>query len=214
MAKIKVSIVEDDLNYQSWILKTLEKSEDINCISIHSDGEHVLTGLPSPNPDIVLMDLTLENSKYNGIECILRLRIRNPKLKFLVLSAHSNESKIFNALRAGAGAYIHKEETNSKQLIKSILNFHQGEAPMSPGIAKRIIKNLQHSPEDLMLLQTLSNKEKEVLERLSKGKLYKEVAYELGIKEGTVKSHTHNIYQKLQVFNAVEAILKYLNIKN
>ena len=80
---------------------------------------------------------------------------------------------------------------------------------MSPGIAKRVIKNLQQQPEDLSRLQKLTTQEKMVLDLISKGLYYKEVGDQLGIKEGTVKVHAHNIYQKLQVNNSVEAVRKY-----
>ena len=209
MDKIKISIVEDEPEFQQWIVQALAETQDIQCISIHSDGEEAMAGIPYHKPDIILMDLTLENSKFNGFDCIIRLSINWPDLKFLVLSAHSDESRIFEAIRVGAGAYIHKEEITKEHLIESIYEFYKGGAPMSPGIAKCVIKNLQQPKEDLVRLQTLTPREKGVLEHLSKGKLYKEVADMLKIKEGTIKQHAYNIYQKLQVNNCAEAIRKY-----
>ena len=213
MNQLKISLVEDDPSFQNWIVNSLQEEDQIDCVSTHSDGEEALAEIPYHQPDIILMDLTLENSKYDGIECILRLRVNWPNFKFLVLSAHDDEYRIFEALRVGAGAYLYKEEIDSQSLIASILEFHRGGAPMTPGIAKRIIKNLQQPTEDLQRLQSLTPREKGVLELLSRGKLYKEVADTLKIKEGTVKQHAHNIYQKLQVFNAVEAMLKYFNLR-
>lgn len=213
MEQLKVSIVEDDLNYQKWILEALKASSFIECVSKHSLGEEALAEIPYYRPDLVLMDLSLEKSKYDGIECILRLRVNWPNLKFIILSAHDDEYRIFEALRVGAGAYLYKEEVDPDSLIVAIKEFHDGGAPMSPGIAKRIIKNLQQPMADLRRLQTLTSREKSVLELLSRGKLYKEVANVLGIREGTVKQHAHNIYKKLQVFNAVEAMLKYFNLR-
>ncbi len=213
MEKLKISIVEDDPEFQKWILEALEESPYLECVSKHLEGEEALAEIPFFKPDIVLMDLTLEKSKYSGIECILRLRINWPGLKFLVLSAHDDEYRIFEALRVGAGAYIHKEEVDQESLISAILEFYEGGAPMSPGIAKRVIKNLQQDTDDLQRLQKLTPREINVLEQLSRGKLYKEVADQLDIKEGTVKQHAHKIYKKLQVFNGVEAVLKYFNLR-
>lgn len=213
MNTLKVSIVEDNPDFQKWILETLEKTTDIVCVSKHSNGEEALAEIPYYKPDMVLMDLELEGSKYNGIECILRLRMNWPELKFLVLSAHADEHRIFEALRVGAGAYMHKEETDQDSLIASIQEFNEGGAPMSPGIAKQVIKNLQQTRDNLRLLDSLTQREKAVLEQLSRGYLYKEVADNLEIKIGTVKQHTHSIYKKLQVYNCVEAVRLYFNLK-
>jgi len=143
-----------------------------------------------------------------------------PDIKFLVLSAHSDEQRIFEALRVGAGAYIHKGEVNQESLIEAIHELYHGGAPMSRGIARCVIKNLQQPreklrelQEDRQRLEQLTGREKSVLELLSKGKLYKEVADEFKISENTIKRHAHNIYKKLQVNNCAEAIRKYFGLR-
>lgn|GEM_PF-430619 len=212
MNKITISVVEDNLDFQQWILNTLEKSKSLDCLSHHSKGEEALKSIAKLQPDIVLMDLELENSKYSGTECILLLRLLLPNTKFIVLSAHADEGNIFTALRMGAGAYLHKEEVDDKKLVAAIKEFYAGGAAMSPGIAKRIITYHQQSTEEIQQLKSLSTREMDVLTQISRGFLYKEVADQLNIKEGTVKHHAHNIYNKLQVNNSIEALLKYYNL--
>ena len=207
---IKVSIIEDDLEFQEWILEELNNAPTIKCVSRHLSGDEALTQIPQLQPDIVIVDLTLKKSKIDGIECMFRLKLVLPKIKFLVISAHSDEGKIFEALRVGAGAYLQKEDI-PRQLTELIFEFHKGGAPMSPGIAQRIIKSFHQPANELVLLKELTFREKEILDHLSNGYLYKEIADNLDIKEGTVKQHAHNIYQKLQVNNRTEAIRKYLN---
>ena len=210
MEKIKVSIVEDDLEFQDWILEELKANPEIICTGMYTTGEEALTQIPVLAPDIVIMDLTLKKAKIDGIECMLRLKLVAPEIQFLVISANSDEGKVFEALRVGAGAYLHKEDI-PRNLADLIVEYYNGGAPMSPGIAQRVIQSFHKPASDLVLLKELSNREKEILEQLSKGYLYKEIADHLQIKEGTVKQHTHHIYTKLQVNNRTEAIRKYLS---
>ena len=208
--KIKVCIVEDDLEFQSWILEEINDADYIECLSTYDIAEDALAEIPQLKPDIVIMDLGLEKSDMGGIACMLRLKLVVPEQKFLVITSNSDESVLFEALRVGAGAYIQKGDI-PKQLIDLLEDFHTGGAPMSPGIARRVIENFHRSAEDLERLKTLSPRENETLALLSKGFLYKEVADKLTIAEGTVKQHAHKIYKKLQVNNAIEAVRKYLN---
>ncbi|MEM9885274.1 MAG: response regulator transcription factor [Bacteroidota bacterium] len=207
---IVISIVEDELDFQEWIQEEIEEVEDIVCSGIFDKGEEALKEIPVINPDIVIMDLSLKKSKMDGIECMLRLNIVMPEIKFLVISSNDDESIIFEALKVGAGAYIDKGEITEK-LIKIIYEFHKGGAPMSPGIARRVIQRFHKDKEDLEKLNKLTERQNKILSSLSEGFLLKEIADQLGIAEGTVKQHTHTIYKKLQVNNRTEAIRKYLN---
>ena len=208
MNAIKLSLVEDETEFQEWLLEEINESPDLHCISQHYDGIEALQMIPRVQPDIVLMDLSLKNSRIDGLECILRLKSGMPQLKILVISAHIDEQRIFKALSYGAGAYIHKAQIHRK-LPALIREFYAGGAPMSPGIAQKIIKAFRKTKEQLKKIERLSPKEREVLELLAQGKLYKEVADEMNISINTMKRHAHNIYQKLQVNNLTEALRIY-----
>jgi len=213
---IRVAIVEDDPEFREWLESELEAPE-FECVGSFEVAEAALAQIPQINPDIVIMDLGLEHSDIGGIECMLRLKLVCPNQKFLVMTSHGDDERVFEALKTGAGAYILKNDIPRK-LIDVLGEFHRGGAPMSAEIAQKVIASFFKPAADLISLQQLSPREKEVLNLLSKGYLYKEIADMLPnenapdkkIAEGTVKIHAHKIYQKLQVNNRTEAINKYL----
>lgn len=207
---INISIVEDNQNYREWIEEEINSSPNMTCISSHSTAEDALTTIRELQPDLVIMDLHLEGSKIGGIECMLTIKLEYPNIQFLVISSLASEEMIFNALKVGAGAYLQKRHL-PKKLVELILDFMGGNPPMSPGIAQRVIKAFQFTTDDLALFQDLTARESEVLSFISKGLLNKEIADQLGITEGVIKQHTTKIYNKLQVYNRVEAVLKYHN---
>lgn len=215
---IRISIVEDDLEFQEWLLAELSEAPHFQCISRYDLAENALANIPLEKPDIVIMDLGLDKSDIGGIECMLRLKLVSPDLKFLVITAHAGDDKVFEALKVGAGAYILKSDI-SKKLIQVLDEFYAGGAPMSAEIAQKVITSFHKPLNDIIQVQQLSPKETKILDLLSKGYLYKEIADMLpnendptkNISEGTVKIHAHNIYRKLQVNNRTEAIRKYLN---
>lgn len=218
MKPIRISIVEDDPEFQEWLLAELGDAPQFECVSRYDVAEQALANIPNEKPDIVIMDLGLDKSDIDGIECMLRLKLVSPELKFLVITGQPDDDKVFEALKVGAGAYIQKGEIPRK-LIDLLEEFYRGGAPMSEGIARKVIASFYRKPTDSVLVQQLSPKEMQILELLSKGYLYKEISTMIPndndpgktIAEGTVKIHAHNIYKKLQVNNRTEAINKYLN---
>lgn len=218
MNTIKVCIVEDDPEFQEWLLEELSEAEHISCLGVFSVAEDAMAKIPALQPDIVLMDLGLEKSAIGGIECMLRLKMVAPEMKFMVVSSFGDDEKVFEALKVGAGAYILKGDI-SRTLIDMIGDFSKGGAPMSAEIARKVISSFHRNATDLALLHQLTPRENEILVLLSKGYMYKEIAGMLHnendpsktISEGTVKIHAYNVYQKLQVNSRLEAIKKYLN---
>lgn len=214
---IRVVIVEDDPEFREWLEMELE-DPGFECIGSFDVAENALAQVPQLKPDIVIMDLGLEHSDIGGIECMLRIKLVSPAQKFLVMTSHGDDERVFEALKVGAGAYILKNDI-PKKLIHVIDEFHKGGAPMSAEIAQKVISSFHKPTNDLVSLQQLTPREKEILDLLSKGYLYKEIADMLPnendrsktISEGTVKIHAHKIYQKLHVNNRTEAIKKYLN---
>jgi Response regulator containing a CheY-like receiver domain and an HTH DNA-binding domain len=215
---IKICIVEDDPEFQDWLAEELADEKRFVLTGRFDIAEQALANIPLLKPDIVLMDLGLEKSDIGGIECMLRLKLVSPELKFLVITAHGGDDKVFEALKVGAGAYILKSDVSDK-LRQVVLDFYNGGAPMSAQIAQKIIASFHKPAADIALVQQLTSREQEILYYLSQGFLYKEIADKLTnenepskkLAEGTVKKHAHNIYQKLQVNNRTEAIRKYLS---
>lgn len=206
MPDITIAIVEDEIDFQNWILEEVEEANDITCLGAFDIAEVALRQIPALEPSIVIMDLTLHKSPMDGIECMVRLRQVLPEVQYLVITANNDEQHLFEAIKVGARAYLQKDEIPRK-LVDLIREFNAGGSPMSPGIARRVL-NYFNTPNKVV--DKLSPRELEVLQQMARGFLYKEIEKNLNISIGTVKQHAHSIYRKLEVNNNVEAILKYL----
>ncbi len=210
MNPIKIVIVEDELQYREWILEEIGEDNGVSCLAAFATGEEALEKVSALQPDVVIMDLMLGKNRMSGTECIFRLRLESPGLKFLVLSSHIDETLVFEALKVGARAYLQKGDIPGK-LVDLIKNFHLGIPSMSPVIAQLMMDHFNKPPETLRLLEKLSDREEEVLLTLAEGLAYKQVGARLHIAEGTVRQHAHRIYDKLGVNCLAEAIRIYLH---
>lgn len=204
---IQVAIVEDTIDLCRTLEMMINATSGMTCISTHYDGESALKKIPTNPPDILLCDIGLPG--ISGIEVIRQLKHDLPGLQFLVLTIRENDEEVFGALQAGASGYILKTDSPSR-IIEGIRELYDGGAPMTTNIARRVVNYFMHgqrtqSPFDHLL----TSREKEILELLSGGKFYKEIAAELHISIETVKSHCHNIYEKLHVSTRTEALNKY-----
>ncbi|MEO0790323.1 MAG: response regulator transcription factor [Bacteroidota bacterium] len=209
MSTISIVVVEDEPDFREWILEELEEDTDIQCLKTFDTGEEALVEIPKLRPDVVVMDLNLGKDRMNGTECIFKLRLEAPGLKFLVLSSHVDETHVFEALKVGARAYLQKGDIPGK-LADLIRRFQDGYPSMSPAIAQLVMNHFNRSEQDLRLIERLTKRELEVLHELSEGLSYKMIAGKLYISDGTVKQHATRIYDKLEVNSKAEAIRLYL----
>ena len=156
------------------------------------------------------MDIDLGEGE-NGIQVVRKLKSSYPEILFMMCTVYEDDEKIFEALSAGANGYIVKK-TAPHRLLEAISELQQGGAPMSSQIARKVVNAFQlRTPESTKSadLNTLSPREKEILELLAKGLLYKDIARQLFISHETVPKHVYHIYEKLHVNNRVEAINKF-----
>jgi len=210
MKTINISIVEDTEEYRSALKELVNSAEGFSCTHVFGNGESALKKLPEESPDIVLVDIGLPG--ISGIELIHKLKKKIPKIQFMVLTVSEAPDKIFDALRAGASGYLLKS-TEPDQILEAIRDLAIGGSPMSSQIARKVVDSFQknssvsENPYD----KILTKREKEVLDELAKGLLYKNIATELGISIETVKSHCHHIYEKLHATTRTEALNKYSN---
>src|SRR6185503_17143747 len=126
----------------------------------------------------------------------------------MMCTVYEEDEKIFEALSAGASGYILKKTAPAK-LLESIRELYQGGAPMSSQIARKVVAAFQNKPASSEGLDQLTNREKEILEQLSKGLMYKEIAAQLFLSAETVRKHVYHIYEKLHVTNRVEAVNRF-----
>jgi len=206
--KIRVAIVEDDKNYNQALKNIIDFQEDMECVAQFFNGKNALQKLEAIEPDVVLMDIQLQD--LSGIDIVFKLTELMPGTTFIMCTSFENDEKIFSALRAGASGYLVKGDPLDK-IIQAILEAHKGGAPMSFAIAKRVLQHFQESKVQVQSLMLLTVTEKEVLELLAQGLLYKEIADKKNVTIDTIKKHIGNIYRKLQVSNKIEAINKFNN---
>ena len=204
---ISVCIVEDNRDILQALEQIIMMADGYELLGSYTSAEDALTGIPDQHPNVVLMDINL--GKMNGIECVRRIKPEHPEILFMMCTVYEEDEKIFEALAAGANGYILKKTTPSK-MLEAIKELNEGGAPMSSQIARKVVNAFQKIPDGSHTqIDTLSNREAEILELLAKGLLYKEIAAQLFIAQETVRKHVYHIYEKLHVNNRIEAVNKY-----
>jgi DNA-binding NarL/FixJ family response regulator len=204
---INISIVDDDPDLSEKIADYLGKSERYRCVSSYTSAEEALTGLPRDKPDVVLMDINLGG--MSGIDCLRQLKPRLPRTPFLMLTVFEDTNKILKAITAGASGYLLKRMPPGK-LLDAIEEVIEGGSPMSGPVARRVLQLLKRLPLSDDDSTSLSEREREVLNGLAAGQLYKQIADEMGISRHTVRSYIRRVYEKLHVSSRTEAVAKYL----
>ncbi|HEX3719368.1 MAG TPA: response regulator transcription factor [Verrucomicrobiae bacterium] len=204
---ISISIVEDNEQLRGTLCRLINKAEGFRCISQYGTAEAALEGLPKDKPEVVLMDINLPG--INGVECVRRLKQVAPQIAAVMLTAYEDTENIFNALAAGATGYLLKRAPRA-ELLDAIREVHRGGSPMTTHIARKVVQSFQRAPASQETGEVLSGREQEVLDFLSQGFLYKEIAEKMGISYETVHTYIRRIYEKLQVRTRTEAVAKFL----
>lgn len=204
---IKIALAEDNDFLAYSIEEKISFFDDLNYKFHGSDGADLLKKLePDHNIDVILMDIQMP--VMNGIEATDIIKQKYPQIRIIMLTVFDDEENIFKSIQAGADGYLLKDES-PENLHKGILEIMAGGAPMTPSIALKALKLLRNpvelSKEDPTNYD-LTKRETEVLEHLSKGLNYGEIAENLFISQGTIRKHIENIYRKLQVRNKLEAV--------
>ena len=208
---IAVSIVDDDAPARGILTDWLRGAEDFKCIGVHENAEAALIALPKEKPSVVLMDINMPG--MSGIECVRRLKPQLPGTQFVMLTVYEDPDHIFKALSSGASGYLLKR-TPRAELLAAVKDVHAGGSPMSSNIARKIVQSFQRFNVSPTETENLSPREREVLELLARGYLYKEIAEALHISVPTVNTHIRRIYEKLHVRSRSQAIAKYTHIPN
>jgi DNA-binding NarL/FixJ family response regulator len=205
---ISVSIVEDSEQVRSTLTKLIDRAEGFRCLSQYANAEAALEGLPRDKPDVVIMDINLPG--MNGVECVRQLKQSLPDMQVMMLTAYEDTENIFNALAAGASGYMLKR-TPRDELLAAIKEVQRGGSPMTTHIARKVVQSFQKPAAGPPPAESnLSEREQQVLDCLSQGFLYKEIAEKLGIGYETVHTYIRRIYEKLQVRTRTEAVAKFL----
>ena len=218
---ITVAIVDDEPVVRMGLEGLLKRSPGFSCCGVYADAETAMTGLPTTPPNVLLMDIQLPG--LDGISAIRTLRGRLPDTEIIMLTALEDHDRIFASFAAGAAGYLLKHTAPNK-ILEAIKEVNGGGSPMSAPIARRLVKFFgndkvvppaAHAPPvpAVEVNASLTGREREVLDLMAEGLLYKEAADRLGLSVDTIRAHLRNIYKKLRVRNRTEAILKLSDSK-
>lgn len=202
---LRVAIVEDDPRWRANIELLLRETNDMECVGCCETAEEAIKVLPMKSPQVVLMDINLPG--MSGVECTRQLRSLMPDLQIVMLTVYDDSELIFQALKMGASGYLLKR-ASADEILQAIQDVHQGGAPMSAYIARKVVQLLQQQVTSARPDEALSKRESEVLGHVAQGYSDKEVAEALGLTAATVRSYLKTIYGKLHVHSRTQAILK------
>ncbi len=218
---IRVLLVDDHAIVRDGIHSLLQTQPDIDVVGQADNGQDAVLKAVSLHPDVVLMDLVMPG--MDGIEAIRRIVALQPAARILVLTSFSAEDKVFPAIKAGAMGYLLKD-SDSEELVRAINQVYQGESSLHPRIARMVLLEMASSvppnagntpssvdstvthPEQ-PVVDPLTERELEVLQLVARGRSNREIADDLMIAEGTVRTHVSNILSKLHLVSRTQATL-------
>jgi DNA-binding NarL/FixJ family response regulator len=201
-----VIVVEDDRGLREQLGKILNSAPGIRCVGACPSGEDAVRLVPLKKPDVVLMDIQLPG--MSGIDCVAALKRIVPELHIIMLTVYEDSERIFRALKAGANGYLVKSSSPGK-LLEAILDVSKGGAPMSSPIARKVVQHFHLMQSPRTRADDLSPREREVLDLLASGYIYKEIGDKLGIGVETVRTYVKNICEKMHVRSRLEAVAKH-----
>jgi DNA-binding NarL/FixJ family response regulator len=229
MSVIRVAVVEDDARLRRAFMDSLESSSDCRCVGDFATGQEALAGVPSLDPDVVIMDVNLPDS--TGVEYIQRLSAELPRSQILIVTVYQDPETTFQSLAAGAHGYLVKPVMPDR-LLEAIREVREGGVPMTRTIARKVIQAFRDrqspgggvKPPNRASAKTaapsaqrggeaeedvvLAPREQQVLELLVEGLFYKEIAKKLGISISTVGTYVKRIYEKLHCTNRWEIVAR------
>lgn len=211
VVSISIAIVEDDVPAREILANWIRGADDFKLVGEYDDAETAIQELPQKKPAVVLFDINLPG--MNGIECVRQLKLRLPDTQFLMVTVYEDANHIFDALAVGASGYLLKQMRRN-ELLDALRDVHAGGSPMSSQIARKVVQSFRRNNNETGGGEVieLSPREREVLELLARGYLYKEIAEMLKISVQTVNTYIRRIYEKLHVRSRAQAVAKYAHL--
>ena len=204
---IKLAIVEDNTALRQSLEQLFNRTSNMKCVASLNNLLNVVSEFQKSQPDIVLMDIGLP--AINGIEGVRTVKSNFESIQVIMFTVFEDDEKIFEAIRTGASGYLLKK-TPPEEILEAIKELHEGGAPMSPSIARKVIQAFQVKPTTVLKDHQLTSREKEILYALVDGLSYKKIAEKYFVSIHTVRSHISSIYEKLHVNSKAQAVAKVL----
>lgn len=206
MEKIRVLIADDQVITRSGLRVLLSSAAALEIVGEASDGEQVVTLAAAEQPDVILMDLRMPG--VNGIEATRRIHRASPHIGILILTVFEDDASVFPAIRAGARGYLLKN-SEQEELLRAINTVAAGGAVFSPGIAQKVLGYLSAPPPQMPanLFDELTEREREILERIARGKTNAEIAASLNLSAKTVSNYISNVLLKVHATDRAKLML-------
>ena len=204
---IRVLIADDHALFRQGIRRLLETAGDIEVVGEASSGSEAVSLVEQLAPDVALLDVSMPG--LSGIDAAGMIKTASPRTCVVMVTVHTNEEFLFQAIKAGAMGYLLKDSL-PEELLRAVRVVHRGEALLAPEMAAKVVKEFARTTEakDLApVLTPLTQREVEILHHVADGLANKEIAQRLGISERTVKNHLSNIMEKLQVNSRTQAAI-------
>jgi DNA-binding NarL/FixJ family response regulator len=202
-ARIRVLVADDHAVVRQGLRTFLELQEDIEVVADVADGRQALVAVAEHDPDVVLMDLVLP--EVDGVEAIRRIASERPDIRVIALTSFLDDDKLFPAVRAGAAGYLLKD-VEPAELVKAIRTVHAGEGLVHPAVAARLMEEVA-AAGGREARDSLTARERQVVDLIARGLSNKRIALELGISEKTVKTHVSSILGKLGLTDRTQVAL-------
>jgi DNA-binding NarL/FixJ family response regulator len=210
---IRVALIEDDAGTRRSLRDIVESDPACRCVGEFRTVAEAVAGIPGVAPRVVLVDVNLPDGI--GVDCVRQLAPTMPETEFVMLTLYQDGDILFDALAAGAHGYLIKP-VRVDELLAAIHDVIAGGAPMSSLVARRIVRSFERvAPPEFARLPKgeetveLAPREREVLDLLATGAMYKEVAKQLGVSRNTVITYIRRIYKKLHVHSRHHAVERY-----
>jgi DNA-binding NarL/FixJ family response regulator len=203
MEPIHVLIADDHTLFRAGIRALLNLFPDIQVVGEASTGEEAVSKSEALLPDVILMDIQMPG--VNGIEATRRIIRTSPNVAVIVVTMFEDDDSVFSAMRAGARGYILKD-ANEKEVLRAIRSVARGEAIFGPAVAKRLVQFFNQASDPV--LPELTEREREILDRIARGESNTDIAQRLVLSPHTVRNHISNIFSKLQVADRAQAIIR------
>ena len=204
---ITVAVVEDAEGIRENLAALLNRAPGYRCIGAYPDAESAVAALRESHPEVILMDINLPGA--SGIEATRAVKEFRPDTRIVMLTVYEDSKALFDSLKAGACGYLLKR-TSPEKILEAIREARAGGVPLNPQMAAKVAEYFRQLGGPSGEVGRLSERERQVLELMAEGFLYKEIADRLNIQTDTVHQFTKRIYEKLHVHSRTEAVVKFL----